>query len=176
MGKAVDGRVFITFTARGNNVNGSAIATLTTDCLRGIGNCGITIISYSSPRRDVRKLHRRRVKLVSDDACFGTLTYSRFHQVGGGTCAVIGDGTIGTLSSTREVVTARSIGPSIIFFSVPNALQDGNIVGALSRVSCVFAPLDTSHFIIRDALGFIAVFHSELVAAKRTGAGKLRLF
>lgn len=145
-------------------MKGSAVATLMTGCFRGIGNCGITIVSYSRPRCGLTSLQSRRLRLVGDDSCFGTRTYRRFGGLNGGSFDMAEDGTIGTLSSTRAILGRARIGLSFVFFSVPKAVGDRNIVGALSRVSCVFMPIDTSHFIMRDTVDFVRLFRSGFLA------------
>lgn len=164
----------ITVSARGNKTNGAALAILMTDCLRCIGNCGMTIISYSFPRCDVRSVHGHSVGTIVRSKRCGILTCRRLGQLGGGPCAVEYDHTRSTMGATRGLITTRP-SLSFIFFSLPKAVGGTSIIRAVSRVSCVFAPVVTSHIIVRDSVGFTAIVGRRVVDANGSNVGKVCL-
>lgn len=85
------------------------------------------------------------------------------------------DSPRGTVTATSRRVTTKRI-PSVIFFSLPNAIGDRNIVGSLTNVSCVFAPVSTSGIILRDDLSFTVTVRGLLMGGRTYQLTKLCLF
>lgn len=147
---------------------------LVTDCLCCIGKCSITIISYSCPRFDVGSVHRHSLGDVRHGPCLHGLTCRRFGHVNGHTCPVIKDHPNGTVRAIEPFIRSTAP-PSFVFFSLANAIGGLSLVQAMTAVSCVFYPVTTSHFVVRDSLGCTNIVGSALVAANGSGVGNVHL-